>query len=528
MNPEIKTVVAQARDAMRRNMFDEAEGLWRVALKTAPEEPVCRGGLADALASLGRPQEALWEIDAALASTGETPRARAARFGQKARILAKFGNTAAALEAWNSAIALEEGNASLHLGRSKALAELDQRAAAAEAAGTARRLAPEVANIIYFHGRMLLQAGDSAAAADAYADAIKANPELAAAQFAFSRLQPDTDAGRARALTAVRHAVRLSPANSAWRYALGLALDRSGDSASALVEIKRATAGGPPNHGWLYNLARLHEREGAFDAAYEAYERSIAAGRDDASVYAGRARAALALGDIHMALESYCRACKTQPENPLWHAEVAYLEAAITGDEPISVERPASWYDDIYARSAKYQSDPHDSVYIPVWCRIAVILRQRNTRKMLDIGCGTGQFAGIVRGEIPELDYIGFDFSERAIELAVARGLSGCRFFVGNALDLANYSEPDVDVYLCTEVLEHIQDDLGILARVPAGRLLVFSVPNFDSTSHVRHFKDKEEVRARYASRFENLQIEVAPFPNSKNKLFLSFGRVRA
>ena len=51
---------------------------------------------------------------------------------------------------------------------------------------------------------------------------------------------------------------------------------------------------------------------------------------------------------------------------------------------------------------------------------------------------------------------------------------------------------------ICFEVLEHIQDDLGVLNRIPRGTKLLLSVPNFDDPYHVRYFSSEKEVYERY------------------------------
>jgi hypothetical protein len=53
---------------------------------------------------------------------------------------------------------------------------------------------------------------------------------------------------------------------------------------------------------------------------------------------------------------------------------------------------------------------------------------------------------------------------------------------------------------VCTEVLEHVVDDLDVISLWPKEKLLICSVPNFDSDTHERFFKNDEEVSSRYGA----------------------------
>jgi 2-polyprenyl-3-methyl-5-hydroxy-6-metoxy-1,4-benzoquinol methylase len=83
---------------------------------------------------------------------------------------------------------------------------------------------------------------------------------------------------------------------------------------------------------------------------------------------------------------------------------------------------------------------------------------------VLEIGCGPGQLARFLcdRGL---RSYTGFDFSPRAIEMARAQG-TGYPFTVDNALTTCLMLQPDYDLVICTEVLEHIEADLDIIDRI--------------------------------------------------------------
>ncbi len=101
--------------------------------------------------------------------------------------------------------------------------------------------------------------------------------------------------------------------------------------------------------------------------------------------------------------------------------------------------------------------------------------------------------------------YTGLDFSAEAIRIGPAR-LSARRLSRRRRADDVPFTTTSPhDVTVCTEVLEHVPDDHGILQRF-SGRCLC-TVPNFPYDSHVRHFKDVEEVAERYGQHFTTFDV---------------------
>jgi 2-polyprenyl-3-methyl-5-hydroxy-6-metoxy-1,4-benzoquinol methylase len=112
--------------------------------------------------------------------------------------------------------------------------------------------------------------------------------------------------------------------------------------------------------------------------------------------------------------------------------------------------------------------------------------------EVVDLGCGTGRFLELLSRNGHSAHKTGIDWSEAALEQAsyyysgYGRGLSLRRE------DLAEWT-PDPDragntIYVCSEVLEHLEDDWDLVRRIPPGHRFLFSVPNFDSESHLRTF----------------------------------------
>lgn len=188
-------------------------------------------------------------------------------------------------------------------------------------------------------------------------------------------------------------------------------------------------------------------------------------------------------------------------------------------------EEPADWYDRAYASSGSYHEPYFRSCYYFSWCVIADRILRDNACGLLEIGCGPGQFAAMLRDQ-GFRRYVGLDFSPTAIEMA-RRNAPEFEFVVGDARTSDVYDRVEHDTIVCTEVLEHIEDDLLVVSRFGAGKRCLCTVPNFPYVSHVRHFKDAEQVRDRYGPFFQSLDVRVLKGPRSETEEFFLFDGVR-
>lgn len=237
-------------------------------------------------------------------------------------------------------------------------------------------------------------------------------------------------------------------------------------------------------------------------------------------------------GDLEEAYQVLRQAIETRgadaPEIPLkTRAIFNELQRELEGDRSGQVsEVSKEFYDEIYESSEKYKADPRASVYLPVWKKVVAILRQHNPRSIIDIGCGPGQCARYLLEECPGIFYHGYDYSATAIRAARETSPNG-EFFEADVMGASELPAGDEkSVFLLLEVLEHIQEDLQLLGKIPPSRRVVFSVPNFDSFGHVRFFADDMDVHNRYAGLFESLSV-VSTSLAERSRIFLATG-VRA
>lgn len=134
--------------------------------------------------------------------------------------------------------------------------------------------------------------------------------------------------------------------------------------------------------------------------------------------------------------------------------------------------------------------------------------------RLLDVGCGLGEFLRYTQKVRPRVELFGVDFSEKAIEFNRERDKEKISYAVGSAYSLP-YSEKSFDIVTAGELLEHLDEPEKFIqeaSRVlkPEGRLLL-TLPYEDRV------KDPEHVRYYYRSDLLDLLspyfrfVEVSP-----------------
>jgi 2-polyprenyl-3-methyl-5-hydroxy-6-metoxy-1,4-benzoquinol methylase len=134
--------------------------------------------------------------------------------------------------------------------------------------------------------------------------------------------------------------------------------------------------------------------------------------------------------------------------------------------------------------------------------------------EVVDLGCGTGRFVKLLYEREHYGQVTGVDWSTTALTECERYAKPPAQVWVSDREEveplkpewiLSDLSEWRPDglragntVYVCLEVLEHLADDRELVRRVPPGHRLIFSVPNFDSESHLRVFRNLSEIWKRY------------------------------
>ena len=128
--------------------------------------------------------------------------------------------------------------------------------------------------------------------------------------------------------------------------------------------------------------------------------------------------------------------------------------------------------------------------------------------KIVDLGCGAGR---LLRSFRSPKNYIGIDFSTKRIQFA-REAFRGRKFKVG---DITKFDDLylNFDTFVLVEVLEHINDDIGVIGNIPLGSKVVMANPNCWADAHVRKFESEDYIKERY---HELLKFEAVKILNDK------------
>lgn len=117
----------------------------------------------------------------------------------------------------------------------------------------------------------------------------------------------------------------------------------------------------------------------------------------------------------------------------------------------------------------------------------SILKNKANKRKVLDIGCGVGAIDFFLANK--GFNVTGIDISHQAIKSAQATaknvGLSNkTKFFQGD-LGKMSFNEEKFNVIICSEVLEHLQEDFAMLVKIKqllsTNGILIVTVPSVNA-----------------------------------------------
>jgi 2-polyprenyl-3-methyl-5-hydroxy-6-metoxy-1,4-benzoquinol methylase len=175
------------------------------------------------------------------------------------------------------------------------------------------------------------------------------------------------------------------------------------------------------------------------------------------------------------------------------------------------------YYNKVYSESAEYKKEPTESRYYHIWTDIVKMVSDKE--EIIEIGCGSGQLAKLLMMNGKNY-YHGFDYSEEAIK--IARELNPGKEDFFSVDDIYTFKQGDfdgADVIICTEVLEHLDDDQYLFWILKPGTRIIFSLPDFMCKTHRRAFKSIDEVRDWYSD--VNIIKAITHKTKGGNKIFL-------
>lgn len=132
--------------------------------------------------------------------------------------------------------------------------------------------------------------------------------------------------------------------------------------------------------------------------------------------------------------------------------------------------------------SKEYQAQIFSEEHQVFFRKIVELLVERGIdpdhKQIADVGCGIGNLLMHINKLYPSAILHGYDFSPKALEIAVKR-LSSATFHEHNIYDSL---ENTYDIIFCTEVLEHLinpEDALkNLMSAIKPGGYILLTVPN--------------------------------------------------
>ena len=177
-------------------------------------------------------------------------------------------------------------------------------------------------------------------------------------------------------------------------------------------------------------------------------------------------------------------------------------------------ERTADWYDEKVLKNKRMFKTLEKSPWKPLYYTCADLIFEKENR-ILDLGCGSGRFAKLLKIKGFK-NYLGIDFSKVLIDEA-KRYIPDYSFLLNDIFDEdIQKLFSDFDIFVMLELLEHIERDLELLKSIPKNKIIILSVPNFDSAAHVRWFNSMEDVIHRYKELIDIKIMKTVVYSNKK------------
>ncbi len=147
------------------------------------------------------------------------------------------------------------------------------------------------------------------------------------------------------------------------------------------------------------------------------------------------------------------------------------------------------------------------------------VIRALDFETVLDVGCGQGSLLAELCAEFPHIEPNGVDISASALKLARSRLPAG-QFWPLNITQ--GHLDRKFDLVVCSEVLEHIPDDLAALKNLThmTGRYLIISTVQgrmrrfeAEAVGHVRNYAPDELIQKVERAGLRPLRVVEWGFP---------------
>jgi len=292
----LAVALALGRATIVRNAdYQSALAFWQDTVQKRPHGFFGQYYLGSTLADLGRSDEAIEHLNAALRLNPDDARAHY----NLANALAAAGRSSQAIEHYGDALRLKPHNAEAHNNLAICLAAMGRADEAIEHYQDALRLKPGYAEAHNNLGAALSGLGRTSEAIGHYQQALRLRPDYAEAHSNLGNAmasQGRTD----EAIAHYDHALRLKPDDAKAHNNLGLALAAVGQTEEAITHYRQALQAKPDNAAAHYNLGNLLADLGRTDEAIEHFHRA------EQAVQAAESESQAALAEtIRQKLELY-------------------------------------------------------------------------------------------------------------------------------------------------------------------------------------------------------------------------------
>jgi SAM-dependent methyltransferase len=150
----------------------------------------------------------------------------------------------------------------------------------------------------------------------------------------------------------------------------------------------------------------------------------------------------------------------------------------------------------------------------PVWAVLAEHVRRSGAQSVIEVGCGSGEFARLLR-DLGIVNYLGLDTNSARL----ARARSACpeyRFDVADVFLTNHLRSEDYDVAVMTGFLEFVRWDLVALELVRPHRRVLGTVTAGDEPGRVRQFTSAGQVLDHYSPVLRDLRVEPIHLPHGR------------
>ncbi|MCA9189748.1 MAG: tetratricopeptide repeat protein [Pirellulaceae bacterium] len=313
-----------------------------------------------------------------------------------------------------------------------------------------------------------------------YLRAIELSPHCAETHFNLANLLFE-QARYSSAIDAYRRAIELDPDFSKAHSNLGTALYELQEFAEAARYFEAAIEIDEENSDDLYRLARTYSKLHRYEDAIGAFQRSLSVNHENAAAYAALLETYEGLGR-EFECEQLVRAWQAHlPNDPsLAHWQASHGTAPIP--DRASCEFVMAKFDELaidYDHIMQQVNYRGPEIVMEV---LAEYRRPDNALQILDLGCGTGLSAQVLRPFAQSL--IGVDLSIGMLERARLR-IHYDNLFQQDVLLYLNEHPSSCDVIVAMELLRHFgnaQELCTLLASaLRPGGMLVLSADELDS-----------------------------------------------